>query len=69
MAVNAAGEEVRQVPAELEAACRGLAKLVRSEYPSDWSICEIAATQTWGEPLTEHELEAIRRLEGRGFTE
>ena len=38
-----------------------LARLVRSEYPEDRSLVEIAST--WGQELSAKELEALRRVQ------
>lgn len=44
-------------------ALRGLARLVRAEYPEDHSLAEIAGIWGCGEGVTPDEVEAIRAIE------
>ena len=40
-----------------------LAALIRAEYPSNWSLAEIAGV--WGEGITQEQIDALRWLESQ----
>jgi hypothetical protein len=46
---------------DLRLAAEALAALVRNEYPSEYTLTEIAST--WGEGISDEQIEGLRRTE------